>query len=127
MADFAEGFAFETGVSAPLTIEGNPVKGFKRTKTGVSVRLSRARTIRADTLEDLVARYVKRTGLLRHRDKTTRSHLQELRKGRKSWNRWRLRNSSIQPMLARVKVGVDFKRRRSMATTSATRTSPGPS
>ena len=111
MADFSEGFVFETDVSAPLTIEGNPVKGFRRTRTGVSVRLSRARTIRADTLKELVARYVKRTGLLRRRDRTTRSHLQELRRGRESWNRWRRRNPSIQPMLARVKLGIDFKRR----------------
>src|SRR5262245_15867293 len=108
MADFAEGFVFETGVSAPLTIEGNPIEGFRREGDGGSVRLSRNRTIRADTLKELVARYVKRTGLLRRRDKTTRSHLRELRKGRKSWNQWRLRNPSIQPMLARVELGVDF-------------------
>jgi len=112
MADFSLGFVFETDVSASLTIEGNPVERFKRTKTGVSVRLSRARVIRADTLEELVALYVKRTGILRRRNEVTRRHLRELRKGRQNWNRWRVRNPTIHPMLAGVRLGIDFKRRR---------------
>ena len=113
MADFSEGFVFETDVTAPLTIEGNPIKGFRRSASGaVSIRLSRTQTLRSETVKGLVADYVKRTRRLSRRLATRAQHLRQLQKGRKSWNDWRRRNPTVTPMLAGVRLNVDFKKRR---------------
>lgn len=109
MADFLEGFAYELGVSAPLTIEGNPVRGFRQTRTGASARLPSGKVITAKTVEQLVERYVKRTRILDRRVATTAEHLKHLRKGRKHWNQWRRLHPSVPPMLAGIDGSVHLK------------------
>ena len=113
MADFSKGFVFECDVSAPLTIEGNPVRGFRQRKTPspVSALLPSGERITAKTLKELVERYVRKTDLLKGRNKIRREHLGQLRKGRALWNQWRRKYPGVQPMLADIRIGRDFTER----------------
>lgn len=110
MADFSKGFVFETGVSAGLTIEGNPVRGFRQRRPGgrASAVLPSGVRISGENLKELVENYVTKTGLLKGREDTRMEHLSHLREGRAHWNRWRRQNPGVQPMLAEIKVGRDF-------------------
>lgn len=105
MADFCKGFVFERDVTAPLTIEGFEVKGFKETADGASGYLPSGELITAPSVEKLVECYVVRTGALKRREDVKTEHLRELHKGKEAWNQWR-RDHQIQPMLA----GVDKSR-----------------
>jgi hypothetical protein len=105
MADFCRGFVFERDVTAPLTIEGLEVKGFKETADGASGYLPSGELITAPSVEKLVECYVARTGALKRREDVRTEHLRELHKGKEAWNQWR-RDHQIQPMLA----GVDKSR-----------------
>ena len=65
MAGFCRGFAFERDVSAPLTIEGNPIPGFESTSHGASAQLPSGETVSAASDGELVEVYLERTGASR--------------------------------------------------------------
>ena len=104
MADFCSGFAYECDVSAPLTIEGNEVRRFKREADGgaVSGELPWGERIVAASVEELVNIYLERTGAIAHRASAKTAHLRHLREGREAWNQWRRDHPETQPMLACV-------------------------
>jgi hypothetical protein len=110
MADFAKGFAWECGVSAPLTIEGVEVKGFERVGDRVSGYLpsGEVEVETTGSVEKFVERYVERTGALKARTAAKAGHLKELLKGKEEWNRWRRDNPGDQPMLACLDPAIDF-------------------
>ena len=112
-AEFYRGVVFERGASAHLTIEGNPIeyggegpftaKLPRPTKSGVT-------EVSGDNLSELAQRYIKHSGLLESRESEKKKHLEELRQGSQSWNRWRRANPLVQPMLA----GLTVKERMSL-------------
>lgn len=112
MAEFYKGFVFESDVSAPLTIEGNPVsiKRGPRGK-GFSIKLPSGETINAASVSAIARLYIDRSEELACRNRLSRKHFQELRKGRAAWNRWRRENPDIKPVLANMNLSVAFKDR----------------
>ena len=112
MAEFYKGFVFERDISAPLTIEGNPVR-FKPGPDGegFTAELPSGEPVTAASVSKLARRYIIRSGYLACRNRLAREHLQELQKGRDSWNRWRLENPHIKPMLANHDLHIKVKGR----------------
>lgn len=82
MATFYEGFVYETGVSAPLTIEGMP------------------RDFGPGESPDAAARRYIDEVLRPARDKIRAEHLGILNRGVSAWNEWRRHNPAIRPTLA---------------------------
>jgi hypothetical protein len=112
MAEFYKGFVFERDVSAPLTIEGNPVSVKRGPRgNGFTVKLPSGETVNAASVSEVARRYIVRSGDLARRNRLAEGHLQELRKGRASWNRWRRGNPDIKPVLANKNLSVEFKDR----------------
>lgn len=116
MAEFYKGFVFERDVSAPLTIEGNPipVKSGPR-GNGFTVKLPSGETISGASVSAVARLYIIRSGDMARRNRLAKEHLQELRKGRASWNRWRRGNPHIKPVLANQDLSVEFKDPRTLA------------
>jgi uncharacterized protein YjbI with pentapeptide repeats len=103
MAEFYKGFVYEWDVSARLTIEGIkiPVNGPRN--GWFSVTLPSKEKITARSRNGFVRKYIGRSGMLAARNRERDSHLQELIKGRALWNRWRLENPDIRPVLSDLK------------------------
>lgn len=105
MACFYNGFVYECGVSAPLTIDGLPVslRNAKKDLRSRATRLSPAQIRKfARRRIDALARA--------HRDPHRAAHLKELRKGVDSWNRWRRRHPTVHPVLSRANLRREFDR-----------------
>lgn len=86
MAEFHKGFVFEQDRTAPLTIEGNPHPSGKTTP--------------GKSRSALACRYIDTSEALARRQLVAQKHLEELHRGKTSWNRWRRENPDIKPMLA---------------------------
>ena len=90
MAEFYQGFVFERDVSAPLTIEGNPVRvECGPGGEGFTVKLPSGEAIEAESLSAVACLYIDKSGDLDRRDRLAGAHLRKLLKGRDSWNQWR--------------------------------------
>ena len=112
MAEFYKGFVFERDVSAPLTIEGNPVPLKPGPRgNGFTVKLPSGETINAASVSAVARRYLSRSGALTRRNNLAREHRSRLLKGRASWNRWRRDNPHIMPVLANEDLRVEFAKR----------------
>ena len=112
MAEFYKGFVFERDVSAPLTIEGNPIHVIRRPREkGLRIKLPSGEIITARSVSKLARRYIRQSGVLTRRNCLAKEHLAKLRKGKASWNRWRRENPNIKPVLADQDLSVEFKDR----------------
>ena len=110
MAEFYQGFVFERDVSAPLTIEGNPVRVERGPRgKGFTVNLPSGEAIKAASVSAVARRYIDLSGDLDRRNSLARAHLRELLKGRDSWNQWRHENPDIKPVFANQDLTVEFK------------------
>lgn len=112
MAEFYKGFVFERDVSAPLTIEGNPVRVERGPLgKGFAAKLPSGETIDAASISAVARHYIIRSGDLARRNRLAEEHLKELLKGRAAWNRWRRENPHIKPVFANEDLSVKFKER----------------
>jgi uncharacterized protein YjbI with pentapeptide repeats len=100
MAGFRRGFVFECDVSAPLTIEGRPIELIRAKGRRFTARLPSGKEVEGTSIEDLVDRYIVRSGALAARQRMKKRQLRTLRRGRVAWNEWRLAHPETQPMLA---------------------------
>jgi len=100
MAGFYKGFVFESGVSAPLTIEGRPIEVVRGKTRRYAARLPRRGSVEADTLPELARGYIEESGAIADRRQRTRAQLKPLARGKDAWNDWRLAHPGEQPMLA---------------------------
>ncbi|HEX2474411.1 MAG TPA: pentapeptide repeat-containing protein [Lacipirellulaceae bacterium] len=103
MAEFCRGFVYEYDVSARLTIEGNkiPLKGPRN--GWLAAKLPSGEMIKSRSRTEIVRKYIRRSGMLAARNREKQTHLEELRKGRRSWNAWRLEHPDIRPVLSDTK------------------------
>jgi hypothetical protein len=99
MARFRDGFTYECNVSAPLTIEGQPIQ-LLQTARRFAARLPRGGSVEADTIDELVHNFVTQSGALAERTRTRTEHLKQLANGKLAWNTWRLDHPDVHPMFA---------------------------
>lgn len=100
MAYFCDGFVYECGVSAPLTIEGRPIELISGRTRKYAARLPHDGWVEADTIHDLVGGFIRESGALAERNRTTNEHLKQLARGKAAWNTWRLDHPDLHPMFA---------------------------
>lgn len=111
MADFVDGFVYECDVpeEGMLTIEGGEVDGFERAANGVRAKLPHNdEVITAETVVELVKRYLELTGISAARAACRGKHLERLRSSKNAWNKWRREEPTVQPMLANVAAKDEF-------------------
>jgi uncharacterized protein YjbI with pentapeptide repeats len=106
MAEFYRGFVYEWDVSARLTIEGVTIPIDGPRNGWLTATLPSNEKIAARSRAKIARKYIRRSGMLAARNRQKKCHLKELRKGKASWNDWRLQNPGIRPVLSDVK---DFK------------------
>jgi hypothetical protein len=100
MASFRDGFVYECGVSAPLTIEGRPIDLIRPRARLYAACLPDKGSVEADTIDELVRGFVTESGALAERIRTRHEHLNQLAKGKAAWNTWRLDHPDLHPMFA---------------------------
>jgi len=94
-------------------LKGGRLTGFKETRHGFAANLPSGEPIRHKTLKGLVEHYLKRTGELASRDRWKSEQLRQLGKGGyEAWNQWRRDEPHVQPMLAGIRSGIDFSKKR---------------